>query len=100
MFLSKQHRVDQLAGERFEFLKLDLEDQDKVSKLFDQHHFDAVINLAARAGVRYSMLNPYVYMTTKRNGQPKPVRGNETAGNQKVCPGFNIIFVRRPGNAI
>jgi nucleoside-diphosphate-sugar epimerase len=70
----KQHRVDALqsqagAAERFTFAKLDLEDRDGIARLFDEHeHFDAVINLAARAGVRYSMVNPMVYMTTNAMG--------------------------------
>ena len=61
----KEHRLQVLqASERFEFHRIDLEDRTAVSKVFDQHKFDAVINLAARAGVRYSMVNPTVYMTT------------------------------------
>ena len=40
-----------------------MEDQAAVDGLFDRHKFDAVVNLAARAGVRYSMENPHVYLT-------------------------------------
>jgi UDP-glucuronate 4-epimerase len=64
----KQYRVDQLASDRFEFVKMDLEHVDQVAQLFDRHQYDAVINLAARAGVRYSMVNPHVYMTTNAMG--------------------------------
>lgn len=64
----KQHRVDQLASDRFEFVKMDLEHVDEVAQLFDRHQYDAVINLAARAGVRYSMVNPHVYLTTNAMG--------------------------------
>lgn len=64
----KQHRVDQLASDRFEFVKMDLENGDQVTQLFDRHQYDAIINLAARAGVRYSMVNPHVYMTTNAMG--------------------------------
>lgn len=64
----KQHRVDKLRGERFQFVKLDLENQQDLARLFDQHSFDGVLNLAARAGVRYSMTNPHVYMTTNAMG--------------------------------
>ncbi len=69
----KQHRIDQLisseqAEVNFEFIKMDLEDRDQVAKLFENHEYDAVINLAARAGVRYSMVNPHVYMTTNAMG--------------------------------
>ncbi len=64
----KQHRNDSLTGDRFKFYHADLEDQDALSKIFDAHPFDAVVNLAARAGVRYSMVNPHVYMTTNAMG--------------------------------
>ena len=61
----KQHRLDKLnAFDTFEFHHIDIEDRPAIAKIFDQHAFDAVINLAARAGVRYSMVNPTVYMTT------------------------------------
>ena len=69
----KQHRVDHLTSgakdpDKFEFVKMDLENRDEVAQLFDRHQYDAVINLAARAGVRYSMVNPHVYMTTNAMG--------------------------------
>lgn len=64
----KQHRVDQLSGDNFEFVLMDLENVGEVGQVFDRHTYDAVINLAARAGVRYSMVNPTVYMTTNAMG--------------------------------
>ncbi len=66
----KQHRLDRLSalGERFMFAQLDLEDRSGITRLFADHRFDAVINLAARAGVRYSMIDPHVYMTTNAMG--------------------------------
>ncbi len=61
----KEHRLAKLNGfDSFEFFHQDLEDREAVAKILDAHTFDAVINLAARAGVRYSMENPTVYMTT------------------------------------
>jgi UDP-glucuronate 4-epimerase len=64
----KQHRIDQLTSDRFHFVKMDLEEVPAVERLFDQHAFDGVLNLAARAGVRYSMANPQIYMTTNAMG--------------------------------
>lgn len=65
----KQHRLDQLnVNDKFEFRQLDLEDMAGVTKLFDDYNFESVLNLAARAGVRYSMVNPHVYMTTNAMG--------------------------------
>lgn len=65
----KDFRREQLVGrEGFEYHKIDIEDLDALRGLFEQHSFDAILNLAARAGVRYSMENPFVYMTTNANG--------------------------------
>jgi UDP-glucuronate 4-epimerase len=65
----KEHRLDLLDGlPGFTFHRLDIEDIDALRALFREHHFDAVINLAARAGVRYSMIDPHVYMTTNAMG--------------------------------
>ena len=64
----KNHRISQLESPNFQFSILDLEDPALVNALFEKHEFDAVINLAARAGVRYSMINPSVYMTTNAMG--------------------------------
>lgn len=46
----------------YRFIKLQLEDRDALQKLFVEEHFDAVMNLAAQAGVRYSLENPYAYI--------------------------------------
>jgi len=46
----------------FRFLKMDLVERDKLSNLFETEKFDVVINLAAQAGVRYSIENPYAYI--------------------------------------
>ena len=44
------------------FIKLNLEDRDNLNRLFENEKFDAVCNLAAQAGVRYSLINPYAYI--------------------------------------
>jgi nucleoside-diphosphate-sugar epimerase len=65
----KDYRLELLKGTKgFQFLKMDIENREALTALFDQHQFDAVFNLAARAGVRYSMENPHVYMTTNAMG--------------------------------
>ncbi len=48
----------------FVFHKLDIEDETALRRIFKKYTFDAVINLAARAGARYSIENPYIYSTT------------------------------------
>jgi len=64
----KQWRLAQLEGEPgFEFHKLDIRDRDGLREVFGSD-FDAVINLAARAGVRQSVENPWVYFETNVTG--------------------------------
>lgn len=46
----------------FKFINLHLEDRINLSKIFEANNFDVVINLAAQAGVRYSIENPYSYI--------------------------------------
>lgn len=65
----KLHRLKELkARKNFSFHRCDIEDRAALKRVFKAGRFDAVINLAARAGVRYSMENPFVYMTTNANG--------------------------------
>ncbi len=46
----------------YKFIKLNLEDRENLQKLFKDEKFDKVCNLAAQAGVRYSLTNPYAYI--------------------------------------
>jgi UDP-glucuronate 4-epimerase len=65
----KRARLQQLeAHANFQFLKLDLVDADALQALFQQHRFDAVLNLAAQAGVRYSLENPRAYIDSNLVG--------------------------------
>ncbi len=48
----------------YKFIKLNLEDTDNINKLFKKEKFDKVCNLAAQAGVRYSVINPYLYINS------------------------------------
>jgi UDP-glucuronate 4-epimerase len=52
----------------FELRRVDLEDRAAISAIFEANDFDAVINLAARAGVRASIEDPFVYVTTNTMG--------------------------------
>ena len=69
----KNWRLKQLKNhpnfQNFYFEELDIENQESLKILFRiQGSFDAVLNLAARAGVRYSMENPHVYLSTNAEG--------------------------------
>ncbi len=50
--------------DKYKFIKLNLEDKENLDKLFKEEKFDAVCNLAAQAGVRYSLTNPMSYMNS------------------------------------
>jgi UDP-glucuronate 4-epimerase len=59
----KENRLKRLTDkENFTFEKCSLEDRSGMDKLFAEHNFDAVVNLAAQAGVRYSLTNPRAYV--------------------------------------
>ncbi len=55
-------------GGLFEFIRMNLEDREELPKLFEQQNFDIVCNLAAQAGVRYSIENPQVYIDSNVQG--------------------------------
>lgn len=54
--------------QNFSFYKINIQDNVEISKLFLLEGFDIVVNLAAQAGVRYSMENPYIYIESNCNG--------------------------------
>jgi UDP-glucuronate 4-epimerase len=65
----KRHRLAQLEGrEGFRFVEADIENLYELEPLFQGVAFDAVLNLAARAGVRYSILDPHVYLRSNAQG--------------------------------
>ena len=51
-----------------EVIKMDIADKAAVDQLFAAEHFDKVVNLAAQAGVRYSITNPYAYLQSNLVG--------------------------------
>lgn len=46
----------------YTFIRMDIDDKGAMEMLFGEYSFDVVVNLAAQAGVRYSIQNPYAYM--------------------------------------
>ncbi len=65
----KEARLDILRPhERFRFVKIDLADKAAMDELFKEERFDAVVNLAAQAGVRYSLVNPQSYVDSNLVG--------------------------------
>ena len=65
----KQSRLNRLVGKsNFQFEEGDLADRERLPQLFAKQKFDAVINLAAQAGVRYSLTNPHAYVDSNLVG--------------------------------
>lgn len=65
----KQARLAQLEDlDAFRFIRMDLGDKDGIAKLFKAEKFERVVNLAAQAGVRYSLENPHAYIESNING--------------------------------
>ncbi|AFZ14323.1 UDP-glucuronate 4-epimerase [Crinalium epipsammum PCC 9333] len=59
----KKDRLAQLEGKPgFSFHQLDLGDREGIANLFTEQNFDVAVNLAAQAGVRYSLKNPHAYI--------------------------------------
>lgn len=60
--VSSGERIQSIAYDKHSFVRLNLEDKESLTKLFEEEKFDVVINLAAQAGVRYSIENPDSYI--------------------------------------
>jgi UDP-glucuronate 4-epimerase len=78
----KQARLAQLAGNpAFAFHQINLADRSAMSRLFSSFRFRRVINLAAQAGVRYSLVNPHAYADSNLLGFMNVLEG---CRNQRV----------------
>jgi UDP-glucuronate 4-epimerase len=65
----KTSRLDLLLEDKnFKFEKVDLVEREKIHDLFKSNNFEYVVNLAAQAGVRYSLVNPYAYIDSNISG--------------------------------
>ncbi|MCG5059339.1 MAG: NAD-dependent epimerase [Limnoraphis sp. WC205] len=65
----KKDRLEQISSSNnFTFYQLDLADREQIEKLFSEQKFEVVVNLAAQAGVRYSITNPHAYSDSNLTG--------------------------------
>lgn len=77
----KQDRLKQLkATPNFQFQKIDLADRSAIQALFDNENFGQVVNLAAQAGVRYSIENPHAYVDSNLVGFVNLLEGCRHSG--------------------
>ena len=63
-----QKKADTANRHTYKFVKGDLADKALIDSLFEENHFDIVVNLAAQAGVRYSIENPDAYIQSNMIG--------------------------------
>ena len=66
--LSNSPCLGEENGNRWVFVKGDIADKATIDSLFEKYHFDVVVNLAAQAGVRYSITNPDAYIQSNLIG--------------------------------
>ena len=77
-----------IASKRYakhRFIKLDLSNREGMERLFKEESFDAVCNLAAQAGVRYSIENPHAYIESNVVGFMHILEGCRQSGIQNLC---------------
>ncbi|VAW36088.1 dTDP-glucose 4,6-dehydratase [hydrothermal vent metagenome] len=64
----KHARLAKLQDKNFTFVQLDIADKDAIDAIFKKHAIHKVVHLAAQAGVRYSIENPWSYLTSNLTG--------------------------------
>lgn len=70
----------QQASQRYAFIPMDMADRAGMAQLFERHAFDAVVNLGAQAGVRYSIDNPNAYVDSNVVGFVNVLEGCRHSG--------------------
>ncbi len=66
--LKEARRAELVKSGRMRFVKLDLADRKGMAALFKEHRFPYVVHLAAQAGVRYSLVDPFAYVDANLTG--------------------------------
>jgi UDP-glucuronate 4-epimerase len=66
--LKEARRAELAKNSRLRFVKLDLADREGVAALFKEYRFPYVVHLAAQAGVRYSLIDPFAYLDANLTG--------------------------------
>ena len=72
----KQDRINRhLDNKNYTHIRMDIRDKEAVNSLFQKNQFESVVNLAAQAGVRYSIENPSAYIDTNIVGFANIIEG-------------------------
>jgi len=64
----KHARLEKTQHDNFSFIEVDIADKDKIEGIFENNEITKVVNLAAQAGVRYSIENPWSYLNSNLTG--------------------------------
>jgi len=81
----KHARLDQLTGRKgFSFYQVDLSDREGIGRIFSTDRPERVVNLAAQAGVRYSLTNPQAYIESNLTGFTNILEGCRHNGVQHL----------------
>ena len=87
-YYDPQIKLDRLGKlkdyDTFIFEKTDLVDRDRILEIFKEHEFDVVVNLAAQAGIRYSLQNPFAYIDSNIVGFMNILEGCRHAGTKHL----------------
>ena len=89
----KEARLERLKKPGFEFVRAELADEKKIDEVFATGRFDAIVNLAAQAGVRYSLENPRAYVDANVKGFLNIIEGARQHGtNHLVYASTSSIY--------
>ena len=83
--IQENKKVTSTTNTKHSFYKMDLADKDAMDKLFKTEKFDAVMNLAAQAGVRYSLENPHAYIQSNVVGFLNILEGCRNSGVKNLA---------------
>lgn len=64
----KHSRLKKINYDKFSFIEVDISNKDSIDEIFKKHKISKVVNLAAQAGVRYSIENPWSYLNSNLTG--------------------------------
>ena len=96
----KEDRINKLKYESekngldFEFIKSDIIDKESLTKIFDLKRPNKVVNLAAQAGVRYSIENPSAYIQANVVGFSNIIETNKQALNRGDFKNGNVFYIK------
>ena len=82
--LKEARRAELAKSGRLRFVKIDLANRDAIASLFKEHRFPYVVHLAAQAGVRYSLIDPFAYVDSNLTGFTTILEGCRHNGCQHL----------------